>query len=268
MIFRCNAACAETATNPSIRLYLCSPRMSLTTSRPPTVSRSTPEALLDTRLRVETPEGIDLLLRPAGLVPRALAFAIDLLIRGSILLVMYLLLGMLGELGMGLGAILLFLVTWWYMVLFEVLNQGRSPGKQLLGLRVIHDDGTPVGWAASLTRNLLRFVDLLPFGYALGILSCLSHPAFKRLGDLAAGTLVVYRDAPAAEVSLPQVPAERAPFALSLDEQRAILSFAERQDGLSTARRTELAGILAEPLEVPAEQAGARLNGIARGLLI
>ena len=78
---------------------------------------------------------------------------------------------------------------------------------------------------------------------------------------------MVYRDAPAAEVSLPQVPAERAPFALSLDEQRAILSFAERQDGLSTARRTELAGILAEPLEVPAEQAGARLNGIARGLL-
>ena len=96
--------------------------MSLTTSRPPTVSRSTPEALLDTRLRVETPEGIDLLLRPAGLVPRALAFAIDLLIRGSILLLMYLLLGMLGELGMGLGAFLLFLVTWWYMVLFEVLN--------------------------------------------------------------------------------------------------------------------------------------------------
>ena len=169
--------------------------------------------------------------------------------------------------GAGLGTILLFLVTWWYMVLFEVLNQGRSPGKQLLGLRVIHDDGTPVGWAASLTRNLLRFVDMLPFGYALGILSCLNHPAFKRLGDLAAGTLVVYRDIPASEISLPQVPSERVSFALSLDEQRAILSFAERQDGLSTARRTELAGILADALEVPAEQASARLNGIARGLL-
>lgn len=248
----------------SIGLYLCSPRMSLI-SHP--TQTGTPQSLLDTRLRVETPEGIDLLLRPAGLVPRALAFAIDLGIRATLLLVLYIILGMLGELGMGLGTILLFLVTWWYMVLFEVLNQGRSPGKQLLGLRVIHDDGTPVGWAASLTRNLLRFVDLLPFGYALGILSCLNHPAFKRLGDLAAGTLVVYRDLPASSVQLPEAPAERAPFALSLDEQRAILSFAERQSGLSAARREELAGILAEVLDVPAQQTSARLNGIAHGLL-
>jgi uncharacterized RDD family membrane protein YckC len=226
-----------------------------------------PQALLDTRLRVETPEGIDLLLRPAGLIPRALAFAIDLGIRGAILLALYIVLGLLGELGAGLGAILLFLVTWWYMVLFEVLNQGRSPGKQLLGLRVIHDDGTPVGWTASLTRNLLRFVDLLPFGYTLGILSCLNHPAFKRLGDLAAGTLVVYRDLPTAPSELPEVAAEMSPVALNREEQKAILAFAERQASLSAARREELAGILADTLEVPAEQAAARLNGIARGLL-
>ncbi|MGV8435388.1 RDD family protein, partial [Pseudomonas aeruginosa] len=87
----------------------------------------------------------------------------------------------------GLGLLLTFVMTWWYMVLFEVLNQGRSPGKQMMGLRVVHDDGTPVGWAASLLRNLLRFADILPFGYALGLLCCLNHPAFKRLGDIAAG---------------------------------------------------------------------------------
>jgi len=222
---------------------------------------------LDTRYRVETPEGIDLILRPASLVPRALAFAIDLAIRGLVLLLMFVVLALLGQLGMGLGAILLFLVTWWYMVLFEVLNQGRSPGKQLLGLRVVHDDGTPIGWAASLTRNLLRFVDILPFGYTLGVLSCLSHPAFKRLGDLAAGTLVVYRDEAPARPQLPEATPLRAPFPLSLEEQRALLGFAERQGGLSSARRAELAALLAEPLEVPAEQAEARLNGIARGLL-
>jgi len=222
---------------------------------------------LDTRYRVETPEGIDLILRPASLVPRALAFAIDLAIRGLVLLLMFVVLALLGQLGMGLGAILLFLVTWWYMVLFEVLNQGRSPGKQLLGLRVVHDDGTPIGWAASLTRNLLRFVDILPFGYTLGVLSCLSHPAFKRLGDLAAGTLVVYRDEAPARPQLPEAAPLRAPFPLSLEEQRALLGFAERQGGLSSARRAELAALLAEPLEVPAEQAEARLNGIARGLL-
>lgn len=222
---------------------------------------------LDTRYQVETPEGIDLYLRPAGLVPRALAFAIDLAIRGLILMVMFIVLGLLGQFGIGLGTILLFLVTWWYMVLFEVFNQGRSPGKQMLGLRVVHDDGTPIGWAASLTRNLLRFVDILPFGYALGIISCLNHPAFKRLGDIAAGTLVVYRDAPLSKPLLADAEPLPAPFPLSLDEQRAILGFAERGSQLSAARRAELAALLAEPLQVPVEQAEPRLNGIARGLL-
>ncbi len=222
---------------------------------------------LDTRFQVETPEGIDLILRPAGLVPRALAFAIDLAIRGLVLSVMFVILALLGQLGMGLGTILLFLVTWWYMVLFEVLNQGRSPGKQLMGLRVVHDDGTPVGWAASLTRNLLRFVDILPFAYTLGILSCLNHPAFKRLGDLAAGTLVVYRDVPLKRPSLLTVEPLRPPFPLSLNEQRALLGFAERQTELSSARRAELAAILAEPLAVPADQAETQINRIARGLV-
>ncbi|UTW09104.1 RDD family protein [Pseudomonas benzenivorans] len=222
---------------------------------------------LDTRYPVETPEGIDLNLRPAGLVPRALAFSIDLAIRGLLLAALFILLGLLGQFGMGLATILLFLVTWWYMVLFEVLNQGRSPGKQLLGLRVVHDDGTPVGWAASLTRNLLRVVDLLPFAYTLGILSCLNHPAFKRLGDLAAGTLVVYRDTPPAPRSLPHAEPVPAPIGLSLSEQRALLAFAERAEQLSSARRGELAALLAEPLQVPPEQAEQRLHGIARGLL-
>jgi uncharacterized RDD family membrane protein YckC len=226
-----------------------------------------PAAPLDTCYRVETPEGIDLTLRPAGLVPRALAFVIDLAIRGALLAGMFVILALLGRFGMGLGTILLFLVNWWYMVLFEVLNQGRSPGKQLLGLRVVHDDGTPIGWGASVLRNLLRFVDLLPFGYTLGILSCLNHPAFKRLGDLAAGTLVVYREETPARPQLPEAEPLRAPFPLSLEEQRALLGFAERQEGLSSARRAELAAILAEPLEVPAELAEAQLNGIARGLL-
>jgi uncharacterized RDD family membrane protein YckC len=216
---------------------------------------------------VETPEGIDLILRPAGLIPRALAFAIDLMIRGALLGLCYLLLAILGKFGMGLATILTFLLTWWYMVLFEVLNQGRSPGKQLLGLRVIHDDGTPIGWAASLTRNLLRFVDILPFAYAFGILSCLSSASFKRLGDIAAGTLVVYRETPISPPLRPDAPALRAPFAMSLDEQRALLGFAERSGQLSSARRQELASILAEPLQVPAEQAEQQINGIAHGLL-
>lgn len=233
----------------------------------PAISATPPAALLDTRYQVETPEGIDLILRPAGLLPRALAFGIDLLIRGAILLGAFFILAILGQFGMGLGTILYFLINWWYPVLFEVLYQGRTPGKKAMGLRVIHDDGTPVGWAASLTRNLLRAVDMLPFAYCVGAISSLSHPSFKRLGDLAAGTLVVYRDEPPKRPQLPEAEAERAPFGLSLIEQRALLDFAERSAELSAARRAELAGILAEPLESLPEQTEKRLHGIARGLL-
>ncbi len=222
---------------------------------------------LDTRYPVETPEGIDLVLRPAGLLPRSLAYAIDLLIRGGLALVLFFALLGLGRLGLGLGLILTFLLTWWYMVLFEVLAQGRSPGKRAMGLRVVHDDGTPVGWSASLVRNLLRVVDMLPFGYTLGILSCLANARFKRLGDLAAGTLVVYRDEEPAAPALPEVPSRRAPFPLSREEQNALLGFAERQASLSGARRAELAALLADHLGVPADQAEAHLHGIARGLV-
>jgi len=223
--------------------------------------------LLDTRFHVETPEGIDLALRPAGLLVRALAFAIDLGLRGLILGFAAIVLALLGQLGMGLGAILYFLVNWWYMVLFEVLNQGQSPGKQFMGLRVVHDDGTPIGWAASLTRNLLRFVDVLPFSYAFGIVSCLNSRTFKRLGDLAAGSVVVYRDVALKRPPLANAEPLRAPFPLSLNEQRAVMAFSERQGELSAARRQELAAILAEPLQVPAEQAEQQLNRIASGLL-
>ena len=235
-----------------------------TTALPRKATLSLP---LDTRYQVETPEGIDLPLRPAGLMVRALAFTIDLMLRGLILGSLFIVLAMLGKLGAGLGSLLIFAVSWWYMVLFEVLNQGRSPGKQWMGLRVVHDDGTPVGWSASLLRNLLRFVDLLPFGYFLGSLSCLQHPTFKRLGDIAAGTLVVYSERPLTRPQLPEAEPRRSPVPLSLSEQRAVLGFAERQGELSPARVNELAALLAQPLHISAPKAVAELNGIARGLL-
>lgn len=235
-----------------------------TTALPGNASLSPP---LDTRYQIETPEGVDLPLRPAGLMVRALAYAIDLGLRGLVLGVLFVALAMLGKLGAGLGSILLFVASWWYMVLFEVLNHGRSPGKQWMGLRVVHDDGTPVGWSASLLRNLLRVVDLLPFGYFLGAISCLQHPHFKRLGDIAAGTLVIYREQSHTRPELPDAQPRRPAFALTLTEQRAILGFAERQGELSRARADELAAILAQPLQVPPPQAVTELNGIARGLL-
>ena len=237
----------------------------LETTAPPRKATLAPP--LDTRYQVETPEGIDLPLRPAGLMVRAIAFTIDLLLRGLILGLLFLLLATLGKLGIGLGSLLLFAVSWWYMVLFEVLRQGRSPGKQWMGLRVVHDDGTPVGWSASLLRNLLRFVDLMPFGYFLGAISCLQHPTFKRLGDIAAGTLVVYSERRPSRPPLPEAAPRRSPVPLTLTEQRALLAFAERQGELSPARVNELAALLAQPLHISAPKAVGELNGIARGLL-
>ncbi|MNP09617.1 RDD family protein [compost metagenome] len=191
----------------------------------------------------------------------------DLGIRGLMLGSLLLLLSQFGQVGMGLIALLLFVLNWWYMVLFEVFNQGRSPGKHMMGLRVVQDDGTPVGWSSSLIRNLLRFVDMLPLGYCLGAFSCLQHPAFKRLGDLAAGTLVIYRELPVQRPLLPDVPVLLPAVTLSLAEQRAIVAFAERQASLTQERARELAGIVAQPLKLPAESAVERLNGIARGLV-
>ena len=240
---------------------------SVSSNRPALPRIAMPSAPLDTRYQIETPEGIDLPLRPAGLLPRVLAFAFDLGARGLLMGILLVPLALLGNIGIGLGSLLLFLVSWWYMVLFEVLNQGCSPGKQVMGLRVVQDDGTPIGWSASLIRNLLRFVDMLPFGYFLGAISCLQHPNFKRLGDLAAGTLVVYRELPLARPKVPQAPALRLPFALDLSEQRAILNFAERQGELSAERVQELASVLATPLQVSPARAVEQLNGVARGLL-
>ena len=231
------------------------------------IRNATARAPLDTRTPIETPEGIDLILRPAGLVVRALAFGIDFSLRAVIVAALFLLFSLFESFGAGLSAITIFLVTWCYAVLFEVLNQGRTPGKQIMGLRVIHDDGTPIGWSASLIRNLLRFVDMMPFGYSLGAVSCLHHPSFKRLGDLAAGTLVIYRGTPPQRPVLPEATPITAPFVLNLDEQRAVLGFAERQRQLSSERARELATIVAQPLQVRPEHAVTHLNGIARSLL-
>ena len=223
--------------------------------------------LIDTQLYLETPEGIFLPLRPAGLPVRVLAFAIDLLLRAALLALAGAAWLYLGKFGVGLASISAFLLLWGYMVLFEVFNQGRSPGKQILGLQVIHSDGTPIGWAGSLTRNLLRVVDLLPFAYCVGIFSILGSTSFQRLGDLAAGTLVVYQSQSAPRKELPEVSPCAAPVPLTLAEQQALLGFAERHKQLSTQRSAELATIVAPALQLSQPQAVTELYRIARGIL-
>ncbi|UXH80818.1 RDD family protein [Roseateles amylovorans] len=227
---------------------------------------------MDTLALAETPEGIVLSLQPAGLVARTLAFLLDLLIRLAINLVVLMVLSALGRLGGGLALIAFFCVEWLYPIVFELTRGGATPGKGVMGLRVVMDTGLPITPAGSFIRNLLRVADFLPFGYAFGIVTMLLNREFKRLGDLAAGTLVVH----AKQVVLHDAPPDAASIAparaLSLSERAAIRAWAGRARRLTPARFEELAQIAAPVLPPvqpgdPKRSTAERLLGVAQWLM-
>ena len=221
--------------------------------------------MLDTTRRVATPEGIELTLHLAGPVPRALAWTIDFFIRIGIVVVVMIPALQLGRMGWGIVLITAFFVEWLLPAWFEATWHGQTLGKRALGLVVLNDDGTPVRWPAALTRNLLRAADFLPFFYGLGLIAMLANRDFKRLGDLAAGTVVVYQpERRVAAKKIPEAPAVVPPIALQLAEQRAILELAERSATLTQERFEELAE-LPTPLvgNLDGTRAAARLIGMA-----
>lgn len=223
--------------------------------------------MLDTVRAIETPEGITLGVRPAGPVVRAWAWLVDTFFRGTISSFLAVPFLFFGEAGMGLWLVAVFLLEWLYPVLGEVYLQGATPGKHLFGLRVIHADGTPVAWSASLLRNLLRFADFFPMAYGTGLVCMTLDRDFRRLGDLAAGTLVVYKDS---EVRVPSVmkATPTAPMLpLSIDEQRAIVAFSERTPRWTDARARELADLLTRLTGGKGDEAVRRLHGLASWLV-
>ena len=149
-------------------------------------------AVLDSVVSAETPEGLLLELRPAGMCARFYAFLIDWLIRLVMVYAAAIVAAFMGGFGMAFWLILYFVLEWFYPVFFELRPQGATPGKRMLGLKVVMDNGLPVTPAASMTRNLLRFADFLPFAFGFAVVSMLTRPDSKRLGDLAAATLVVH----------------------------------------------------------------------------
>jgi uncharacterized RDD family membrane protein YckC len=219
---------------------------------------------------VETPEGIALTLRPAGVVPRCLAYLIDLLIRAGVFLLIAIVAGLLGGFGKALIYISLFALEWLYPVVFELMPRGATPGKRALGLCVVMDSGLPVTPAASLLRNLLRSADFMPGAYAAGLAAMLLRPDFKRLGDVAAGTLVVYADAVRLDGALPAAVPTPPARALTAREQLAIMTWAGRAARLTPERLGELAlladGVCAPPPAADAGAARERLLGVAHWL--
>lgn len=223
--------------------------------------------MLDTYLEVITPEGVALQLPAAGPVPRALAWLIDLVVRLGVLMVLGTVVSLLGKMGQGVYLIVLFLVFWAYPIVLEAAWNGQTLGKRALGLRVVASDGAPLGWLPAITRNLLRTVDMLPFGYMVGLLATLADPHARRLGDMAASTLVIHVGKQHLSQPAPIDSVMPPPQVLQPAEQAAVIAFGERAPYLAPARQVELADI-ASPLTGSTGQSGVvRLYGIGNWLL-
>ncbi|HSL20225.1 MAG TPA: RDD family protein [Vicinamibacterales bacterium] len=226
--------------------------------------------MLDTVVAAETPEGILLELRPAGLSVRFYAFALDWVIRIAVLYAAAIAVLFVGGVGVAFWLILLFALEWLYPVAFELMQGGATPGKRAFGLKVIMDNGLPITAAASMTRNLLRAADFLPFGYAFAIVSMLVRHDYKRLGDIAAATIVVHEQKAVPRIVLEAVAPVAPARPLAQQDQAAVIALAARAKRLTAERLDELAA-LAATVSGDAGRAGPavtrRVLGVAQWLL-
>lgn len=202
--------------------------------------------MLDTAYRVEIPGGIELEAHLVGPVARILAFVIDFCLRGIFIIITAIATVPFGEMGIGFWFVFWFLIEWFYPVLFEVFRRGQTPGKIALGIAVVQDDLTPVTFGTSLVRNLLRTADFMPFFYLAGLVTMLSNPRFQRLGDLAAGTLVISIREISKTTRIENISPLAPTTNLLRSEQTAVINFLQRSPQLSEPRQQELAKILDE----------------------
>lgn len=161
----------------------------------PSNEKSLPVAA-EARISIETPENVEFQFDLAGGGSRFLAVLIDTVIQVSVAVPLVFALFFSSSLPAleGFAFILIgVLVFLWngYFVFFEILWHGQSPGKRIFGMRVVKDEGIPISALDSVVRNAVRVVDFLPMGYLVGALSVFLTSKHKRLGDFAAGTLVV-----------------------------------------------------------------------------
>ena len=216
---------------------------------------------------METPEHVLLSFELAGLGTRAAAAVIDLLLLSGINLLVVIFFSALGltdywESGAGswgTAIVVLFfsLEFFLYFALFEALWEGRTPGKRAVGVRVVQDTGRPISANAATVRNLIRIVDfVVPLGPLPGVTFVFFHPANKRLGDLAAGTIVVRDRVASSGLAQVATPATTQPESLELgppelteQEFNLLDRFLARADQLLPAVRDRMASDLARRLE-------------------
>lgn len=217
---------------------------------------------LDTTASVTTPERVAFQYRLAGPGPRAIAWFFDAIVRGVLVVICAVAVALLavapaiGEAGMGALLVVVFLMEWFYGAFFEILLQGRTPGKWLVGLRVVRADGSPARLPDFVLRNLLRGVDFLPGFYAIGVGAMFVDPRMRRLGDLVAGTVVVREDRSevlgSVAIDPPVTEEERrsmpARVVLERSELQTLEAFLRRRRKLSDERAEELAAFFGPAL--------------------
>ncbi|MHB1033253.1 MAG: RDD family protein [Pirellulales bacterium] len=218
---------------------------------------------LDTSIEIVTPENIAFRYRAAGPFRRLPAYLVDLVIRGLIgvlaMLALALLFHLIGVAGMGMGiaGVVWFILAWFYGGLFETFWNGQTPGKRMMRIRVLSVDGQPINGFQAVLRNVLRAVDAMPaVYYQLGLITATMNDRFQRLGDLAAGTMVVVEERQfgyaVARVTDPeairlagQIPPD---FRVSRSLGRALAGYVQRRAVFTWGRRAEIAQHLGEPL--------------------
>ncbi len=160
------------------------------------------ETQMDQDISIPTPESLEFSHEPAGIGSRFVAGIVDTVLQATMILGLFLIAGLwtsplrsfsshLGMWATSAVILALFLIFWGYHIFFEMLWNGQTPGKRAAGVRILKDGGYPIGFLDSVVRNLLRPIDFLPFSYGVGAIVVLCNSKCKRIGDFAAGTIVV-----------------------------------------------------------------------------
>jgi uncharacterized RDD family membrane protein YckC len=207
---------------------------------------------------IVTPEGVTLDLPLAGVGSRFIAAVIDTAIQLVLVIAIVLIASAAPDSGWvaALAFVAGFAVFTAYDICFETLASGRTPGKRVVGLRVVTRGGAPVRFMTSAIRNLLRLVDILPGTYLVGIVFIVATGRNQRLGDLAAGTIVVRERTAAAKAAPAWTSPAHPPVAeadiegwdataLTGEETATVRRFLERRTSLVPEARARLAAELA-----------------------